>query len=183
MQRILVALALVAGVASSACGAVVTPAASPSPPAGHAELVDGPFRLTFDMPRTQWSAADPITATAALELVGVGGPTVSGSGSGLIGFEYLQVDGPHHVVPASTADCRPYRLEAGRPLSSALAKSGGFTDQDPDAAFLRAFFADPVVHLPAGRWQITAIAAFAEGADCTGPSHSIRVPITIEVTP
>jgi hypothetical protein len=69
------------------------------------------------------------------------------------------------------------------PLSSRLTKSGGFTAEDPDAAFYQAFFADPVVRLPAGEWRITAVASFTEGEGCTGKAVMLKVPITITVTP
>jgi hypothetical protein len=61
-------------------------------------------------------------------------------------------------------------------------KSGGFAAEDPDAAFYRTFFADPLVRLPAGTWEITAVADFSEGA-CDGAHHTLRAPITVTITP
>ena len=82
-----------------------------------------------------------------------------------------------------TADCAPYRLEPGRPLTSAITKSGGYSADDPNAAFYRAFLADPVVSLPAGDWRITAGASLVEGEGCSGASRNLSAPITVHVTP
>ncbi len=72
-----------------------------------------------------------------------------------------------------TADCAPYRLEAGQPLASGIKKSGAFSDDDPEAAFTRAFLGDPVVSLPAGDWRITAGASLVEGEGCSGASRNL----------
>jgi hypothetical protein len=39
-----------------------------------------------------------------------------------------------------------------------------------------------MVRLPAGTWEIAAVAEFTEGA-CDGPTHSLRAPITVTITP
>jgi hypothetical protein len=67
-------------------------------------------------------------------------------------------------------------------MVSPIKKSGGYSDSQPDAAFYRAFFADPLVRLPAGEWDITAIAVFTEGLGCQGVSHSMSATIRVVVT-
>jgi hypothetical protein len=95
--------------------------------------------------------------------VAQGSVNLNGSGSGLIAFAFREIDGRRQMGPAWTADCRTYDLAAGSPISSAIVKAGGYSDDQPDAAFCMAFFADPLVRLPAGRWEITATAQFAVG--------------------
>ena len=62
-----------------------------------------------------------------------------------------------------------------------IVKSGGFSADDPDAAFYRAFFSEPLVRLPAGRWEIAAVASFVVGD--RRPEHSLRASITVTVEP
>ncbi len=173
--------------------ACATPTGSPAPagssPSGspganepaRAEAADGPFQLVFEVPAPTWRAGQPIDGRASLGIT-TGGAEVGGSGSGLVGFEFREVGGHRLVGPAWTADCRQYRLEAGAPLVTGIVKSGGFAGEDPDAAFYRSFFADPLVRLPAGTWEITAVADFIEGA-CDGAHHTLRAPITVTITP
>jgi len=157
---------------------------SPSPSADsriHAEAADGLFRLVFDLPRTTWQAGEPIDGLARLEVL-AGGADLAGSGSGLIGFEFREVGGSRQMGAAWNDDCRQSRLDAGAPLETGIIKSGGFGGEDPDAAFYRAFFADPMIRLPAGTWEIAAIAEFTEGL-CDGARHSLRAPITVTIAP
>ncbi len=74
--------------------------------------------------------------------------------------------------------------EERQPIASGLNKSGGFSADDPDAAFFRAFLnGDPVVRLPPGDWTITANAHFVEEAGCTGKVHLMTASIPIHVLP
>ena len=79
------------------------------------------------------------------------------------------------------ADCAIHVLATDRPILSPITKSGGYSDDQPDAPFYRAFFADRLVHLPTGEWDITAVAEFAEG-ECGGPAHALAAPIRVRVT-
>jgi hypothetical protein len=181
---VLVGLALV--VAACATSSATLPAVSPGSSPGaaataHAEATDGSFRLAFDLPRATWQAGEPITGRARLE-VEAGGADLGGSGSGLVGFEFREVGGHRQMGPAWTSDCRQYRLGPGAPLISGITKSGGFPGEDPDAAFYRSFFADPMLRLPPGTWEITAVAEFSEGL-CDGAPHSLRAPILVTITP
>lgn len=169
---------------AAACSATPTPEPTETnaPPA-RAEDVEGPFRLVFELPKTTWQAGEAIEGQAGLSLVGAGAAEVGGSGLGLLGFGFLEVGGRRHVEPAWTTDCVQYRLEAGRPILSPITKSGGFSADDPNAAFYRTFFADPRVRLPAGDWQIIAVASFVDGRGCAGQSYLLRAPILVHVTP
>jgi hypothetical protein len=142
----------------------------------------GSFTLAFELPRLTWRAGEAISGTATLSLAN-GAADVSGSGSGLIGFDFAEVGGSRHVEPAQTADCRPYRLEADRPIGSGILKSGGFYPEQPNFEFYRSFLADPIVRLPAGEWTITALARFSEGKGCTGQSRAPRALIRVTITP
>lgn len=188
------AFGFVALVALGACGPAAT-----APPAGptdavpiptrdpaaavRAEALDGPFRLVLELADDTWQAGEPIEGRARLELrEGAGGVDLVGSGGGLLAFDTVEVDGRRRMEAAWTADCAPFRLDPGAPLTAGLAKSGGYSAEDPDAAFYRAFFADPLFRLLEGRWEIAAVATFAVG-ECGGRVVTLRAPLTVTIEP
>jgi hypothetical protein len=179
VRRLLVLLAL----SLVACGGS-GPTASPPGSQVVSQVVDtaGPFRLTFALPRTTWASGDAIEGEALLALTAGNQAAIFGSGGGVLAFEFKQVGGDRHVDPVWTADCAPHVLTATRPIRSAITKSGGWSDDKPDAQFYRDFFADPVVRLPVGEWDITAVAMFVEGEGCGGASHALRATIRVRVT-
>ena len=61
-------------------------------------------------------------------------------------------------------------------------KSGGFSADDPNADFYRSFFADPLVHLPAGDWTLTAVASLVDGYGGSGESYTLRAAVLVHVT-
>ena len=152
-------------------------------PSQHAEDLQGSFRLMFELPKSTWKVGDSIDGVATLALVNGSGVDLGGSGSGLLGFDFAEVNGSHHVEPAWTSNCAPYRLDPGRPITSPIKKSGGFYPEQPDADFNREFLTDPVVRLPAGDWKITAVASFVEGEGCSGPSHTMGATALVHVVP
>lgn len=143
---------------------------------------DGRFRLELVLPHLDWKANDAISGTAILLLDGGDATTIYGSGGGVIAFSFDEVGGNRHAGYATTADCGPHPLDAATPISTPLSRSGGVAGNEPDADFLRAFLADPEIHLPAGSWDITAIAVFSETEGCAGGTHTMRTSLRISVT-
>ena len=173
------AICLVAG-----CGADTTmPSLGPTSARERAEDVVGSFRLVFELPRATWRTVEPIDGVASLEVGGGIGKDIGGSGGGLLGFDFVEANGTRSMTSIWSADCAPYRLEPGRPMKSAIKKSGGFSADEPNAAFYRDFLADPIIRLPAGDWTITAVAIFVEGKECRGTSRSLAAPILVHITP
>jgi hypothetical protein len=82
--------------------------------------------------------------------------TVWGSGSGVVSFVIQQLDGTIAVGGAMTADCRAHDFDRLVPVTIPFAKSGGYSEDDPNADFYRTFYADPVLRLPSGRWKVSA---------------------------
>lgn len=149
-----------------------------------AEVTQGQFRLVFELPRTDWRASDSITGEATLSLIWPGGVDLGAWNDGPFAFEFAEVGGSRDVKPmARFAQCVRYRLDASQPLSSPIKKSGGWSADEPNASFYDSFFADPLVHLPAGDWTITAIAIFTEGWPCD-PSDliTLRAQVLMHVT-
>ena len=161
-------------------------APTPSPGTGESRRADerqGAYTLGFELPKTTWRSGEAIGGTATLHLASANSADVSGSGSGLIGFDFAELGGSRHVVPAQTSDCRPYRLDPDRPMESAIVKSGGFYPEQRDFEFYRSFLSDPLVRLPAGEWTIAAVASFTEGRGCTGKGRTLRAAVKVRITP
>ena len=165
---------------------------TPAPPTPTA-LVDTPvsgsdtlgdFTLTVSSPHSVYSESQAIDVQAALSRAqGSGWTDLSGSGSGLIVFGVKELGGTREMGGLSTADCAigRYTVSPGDPLVVPFFKSGGFSGSDPDAAFWRSYFADPLLHLPAGNWEISADATFDEGAGCSAQPTRIHAAIDITV--
>jgi hypothetical protein len=186
VSRALVAAALcLAVIGCSATTATPTTApspAAPTPTPARATTTQGPYRLDFELPQTDWRTTDSITGTATLSFVGTGGVDFGSSGGGPFLFDFAELSGTRHVDGAMTADCKPYRLDAGKPMSSPIFKSGGYSGDAPPSDFNRSFLEDRLVHLPVGDWTITAVASFVEGADCHGASYNLKAAVTVHVT-
>jgi hypothetical protein len=181
LRRFLAAALCLAAIGCSATAP--TPAApTPAPTPAQATDTQGRYQLVFELPKTDWRASDSITGLATLSLIGSGGVDFGSSGSGPIGFGFDEVGGSRQMGPVWTADCKYDRLESGQPKTSPITKSGGFIGEDPNVDFYRSFFADPLVHLPAGDWTITAVANFVEGSGCSGASYTLKAAILVHVT-
>jgi hypothetical protein len=184
-QRLATA-ALAFGFVLGACAGSTPPSpASPSVgPAQRASDVQGAFQLTFELPRTTYRAGEAIEGRATLGVIGGAAVAFGSSGDGPFVFDFAEIGGERRVGGAMTADCAPYRLEPGRPMASGITKSGGYSADDPEAAFAQAFLdGNPVVSLPAGDWRITAGASLVEGEGCSGASRSLAAPIVVHVIP
>ena len=153
----------------------VSPQATPSPSSApsvtlssKAQSTSDPFRLTFELPKDTWTAGEKISGLATLSVTGPKGVDVGRSGGGFFGFEFADTAGIHDIQPVWTADCDGDRIEPGKPVTSPIKKTGGFSADDPDASFERAFLNDPIIELPAGDWRISAMASFVERLEHLG---------------
>jgi hypothetical protein len=107
--------------------------------------------------------------------------TIYGSGNGL-NFAYAEVGGTRKVEPVWTADCATHTLDPATPISEPLGKSGAASEGDPDTAWLHSFILAPDVQLPAGTWDVTALAYFTEGQGCSGGGHSMETTVRVTVS-
>lgn len=167
--------------ASIACSSTTTPNDVPPDPVT-ASAIDGRFELRFTVDRTTLKTGDNISGTAELWLKAGGSGTMSGS-TDLFGFEFVEVGGQQRAVtPVLSADCSPHQLGTDHPLTSPIAKSGGVQAGNANAEFVRQFLEADGIRLPAGQWDITAIAGFIEGRACAGLPHTIRATVRVTVT-
>ncbi|HEX5823288.1 MAG TPA: hypothetical protein VFY18_02410 [Candidatus Limnocylindrales bacterium] len=131
------------------------PSPEPTPPTAIAQGQG--FVLAMAFPADHFAPGDAIDVKTTLAWIGPApNVTVWGSGMGPIGFMFEELTGRHRMMGgAMTADCVRHPFPQGV-TAIPLTKSGGWTGDDPDAVFYSSFYADPQLHLPAGRWRITA---------------------------
>jgi hypothetical protein len=161
-------------------------AASPSPntptPSGRSVDRQGQYQLALDLPQTDWRTSDAITGQATLSLVGSDQIQFSASGSGPILFFFDEVGGSRHVAGGNTPDCHSYTLEAGQTITSPIKKSGGYDPNAEPSDFERWFATDPILHLPAGEWTITAVAGLSAPLCAKNGDVTLRAAVTVHVS-
>ncbi|HEV2005467.1 MAG TPA: hypothetical protein VGQ85_02535 [Candidatus Limnocylindrales bacterium] len=171
-------------------GAVPThPAATRPPdpldlPVGD-DTQDGAIQLTLTSPHGRYKAGDPIDVTAGLTNGGSGGSiTTYGGPDGPVIFSVRQVDGPVIIEPIVLQSCiEQVTLPAYQPMQIPFKKSGTVAGGAADPEYWQAWFADPILRLPAGKWEISATPNFVLGGCGSRSSPNLRPTITLVVTP
>jgi hypothetical protein len=172
---------IVAGCAPGAASPSLTSQSAPTP--ARAEDSQGQYRLAFELAKSDWRTTEAITGEATLSLIGLSSVDFGASGSGPIQFSFDEIGGSRHEPGLGTPDCRLYRLEEGNPISSPIKKSGlGFGPSAQPSDFDRWFATDPLVHLPAGDWKITAIADVWKNICPVAGDQPLRAAVLIHVT-
>lgn len=159
-----------------------TPSAAATPIAvGLAQ--DGAFRLTIHAAGATNKASEALDVLATLTYIGSAPTmTVVGSGDGLVGFSLRQLDGRLKMGWSHSDDCQTYQMETGQAVPMPYVKSAALAGEDPDEAFWRAWIADPVLHLPAGTWQIDAVLDSTLSV-CGGERHQLTASVVVVVEP
>lgn len=173
LRTVAVALGLL--LVAATCGA------APGPLPVQVTDIDAGFRLTISTARTVYRSDEPIEVGATLTYIGPEGVAqVTGSGSGVVHFRLEHLDGPLDMAPVITADCARHRFVRGVPQQVPFQKSGGWSADDPNAAFWKAYFDDPLFRLPSGRWRVIAQAAFVV-PECGGEGQLLEAPLDLVV--
>jgi hypothetical protein len=181
-RRFLAAALCLAVVGCSA--ATSTPASSPTAPTpAQATDTQGPYRLVFELPQTDWHTTDSITGLATLSFLGAGGVDYVAWDDRPLYFSLEEIGGSRRVAGMILAtSCAGHRLDAGQPISSPITKAGSYDMNGPDSDFYRSFFDDPLLHLSAGDWTITVVASFAEGPGCSDIPQMLKAAVLVHVT-
>jgi hypothetical protein len=151
-----------------------------TPPAAIAQG-DG-FVLAMTVPTDHFALGEAIDVRTSLTWAGPApNAAIWGSGSGPVVFLFEELTGRRRMIGgAMTADCarHPYVQSVATPIP--FHKSGGWNADDPDAAFYREFFADPLLRLPAGRWRVMAD---LEGllAECAANAPRVSLKAVLEI--
>ena len=146
-----------------------------------AEDRDSGFLLAISTPHLVWGANQPIAVSAELSYLGPKSVAVSGAGPGPhVRFEVIGLTGTRRMDAAWRLACVTWQM-TNVPLGVPFNKSVAYSPDEPDAAFYQAYFDDPEFRLPAGRWQVSAVAPpFAVGG-CSGENVDLRAGFTLTV--
>jgi hypothetical protein len=149
------------------------------------EDADASFRLTLRTDQDRYRAGQEIQVLATLTYLGPADAVVArgSSNPGLIGFAVESDDPPIRVSPAFTTDCGQHPMSRGVAVEYPLAKSGGYSRDEPFAAFFLDYFDSEELRLPAGTWTISAGGGWYSGADCGDQLHSLSTSVTVVVEP
>lgn len=182
MQRLLLvafAMALVA------CAASPTPSApGPSTPELAAgQVTEAGITLAAVAEPAVARAGEVIRVTAELSHDRPEPLVVSGSGSGVVFFSVTRLDDGLSSGPAvSTDDCARHELPPGEPVTVPFSKSGGWSEDDPNAAFMRTYHSQPELTLPPGTWRIDITTSGNLGDGCDGEQLSHELALLVTVT-
>jgi hypothetical protein len=129
------------------------------------------------------AAGERIDVEATVANDGADPIVLSGSGSGFVFFSVTRVeDALTSGPPVWTDDCVPHVIPPGEPNVIPFAKSGGWSEGDPNAAFLRTYFSEPELSLPSGTWRIDVTVHGNIGDGCTGPAVDLELALIVTVT-
>lgn len=144
---------------------------------------DDIFALSITTDKRTWTVGEPIDVRATLAYVGEADEmTVTGYGSGLVGFGIQQLDGPVDQGPGWRSSQRPYPVSSGYSVEAPFTKSGGYDADGPMASFWRGWFKDPRLRPPAGTYRIIALAHYrAPGPRGEPVERELEAAVTIEV--
>jgi hypothetical protein len=171
---------LVLALSIAACGDGTTTPADVSPDPQTATVQQGRFLVNFTVDRTTLRPGDNITGTAELRLVAGQSGALSGGQQTFL-FEFVEIGGQNRVVePLSDGQCAPHQIGLDSALVSPILKSGAASG-GANAAFVGEFLKGDTINLPAGSWDITAIASFVDGRQCSGQPYNIRATIRVKV--
>ena len=79
-------------------------------------------------------------------------------------------------------DCVTHVVPVGEPIVVPFSKSGGFSQEDPNAAFMEAYFADPQLTLPSGTWRIDVEVHGSLERECGGDLLDLEVALVVTVS-
>lgn len=129
------------------------------------------------------AAGQPIEVETAFSNDGTEPIELSGSGSGFVFFSVTRLeDGLTSGEPVMTDDCALHVLAPNERTVIPFAKSGGWSEDDPNATFLRTYFADPELTLPSGTWRIDITTSATIGEGCVGEPLDLSLSLVITVT-
>jgi hypothetical protein len=169
-----------------AAALVVACSSEPSPDASPPRVVaqDKGFVLVMAVPTDHFAEGQAIDVRTSLTWTGPAPTaTIWASGMGPVGFVYEELTGRHRSLGGvMTADCAQHLYDRGVVTSIPLNKNVGWSEDDPDTAFLREFARDPQLRLPAGRWRITAqVDGLLAPCDADAPALKLQAVLEIGV--
>jgi hypothetical protein len=155
------------------------PTVAPSPSEGPVigSVGDGIFRLDLKTPHGIYGPDDAIDPVATLFYIGPESTVTFAHAKPTIGFRIEEVGGDRTMGGVVEDVCQATTLQRGEATTFPFVK-GGTVEQ----TFDRAWFADPILHLPVGTWRILAdLDANIDQCGPVGDIHKLTVQTTIVV--
>lgn len=174
MRRLATILAVAALVAACSSPAPSENTASPA----ITQARDGLFQLTLGSNHATYRPAEPIEISAQILYLVPKAITIYHSAFP-VGWGIRQLDGPAVMEGVMADPCVSTQIEAGRPLLVPFQKGGIVNEIGP---FDRAWYADPAIRLPAGRWRFTAYMAVSLD-ECGSEQHRLEASVDLAVVP
>lgn len=190
----LLLLVLALGAAACSSDAPLTPTPPPTPDAStgletpapalddrpvSATQSDPLFTMTVTIPHAQVETTTAIEPVARFGYVGPLGSVDVHHGAPLVYWSIRELGGQRVMSGGVDTVCLQSTLEAGRVAKQEFAKSGEVSE-DPRTGFDLAWFRQPQLRLPAGRWAISATFDGYLGS-CGGERHQVSATVEIEV--
>jgi len=159
VSAVVAALLLVGQLPNRSTG---TSTPSPSTVTGiEAQARNGDLILTLASSKSVWTTEEAIEIVATMSYVGDQDQLDVHGGGGPIIFSLIQLEGGNAVLGGGQdLPCLRYPVGANSPLVWPFAKSGAIDDEPP---FDRAFFEEPLLLLPPGRWEARASLQYGIG--------------------
>ena len=141
---------------------------------------DAKFQITLATPSSTFLTDEPVRPVAEVTYLGPGNVTVYHAAS-MVGFRIAEVGGRRTMGGGMDLPCLQTPMAAGQRLPFEFQKGGAVAD-NPAEGFDRAWYEEPELRLPPGRWQITAYLSASLG-DCGGERHELETSIEVLVAP
>ena len=140
---------------------------------------DALFRLVLTIPKLEYGATEAIEPVARLFYRGPDASIKIYHGAPPLPWSIEEIGGTRKMEGIVEQLCESTELPAAAPLESPFAKSGAL---DPVAGFDVAWFKEPELRLPVGRWTISVSSEISIG-DCGGEPHRLTAAVDITVRP
>jgi hypothetical protein len=163
----------------AACSAEPPP---PAPGPVREEATQEGIRLQLETPRSIVRTDEEIEVLTSVVNERGDPVTLWSSGHGPVAFGIFRLEDGLTAEPDWTDDGVAYELPPDETVSYPFQKSASWSPGDPDAGFMRAYAADPVLHLPPGHWRIEArLHGVLDHGELDHDGPQIMLSVTIEV--
>ena len=139
------------------------------------------FELKLYADKDTYTADEEIHIRATLEYKGPADTVTVWHGLPYIGF-WISDGGDFETGGATLTVLTSTELEKGMLYEFPYKKSGGYSENDPDADFWRAFYAEDALKLPTGTYTVSVSGAFHVSEQMRpgeeGPSCALQITVT-----
>ncbi|OMF36007.1 hypothetical protein BK133_10010 [Paenibacillus sp. FSL H8-0548] len=139
------------------------------------------FEMSLNMNKTVFAKNEPIDYSVSLTYIGEEESITIWGGRTYIGF-YLTDGKKFEMEGANTTELVATTLKKGETQQFPFYKSGGYSNDDPDASFWKQFYEEKDLLLPSGTYFISANCLFSLGEEVVNSHYdgSVYTTITVE---